>query len=433
MIKIEKLIFKGYGLGHDEFGKTYMIKKSVPEDVLEVEVTKDKKKYAEAKIKSIVVASPLRDIPTCPYFDACGGCEHQNISYDNQLKLKQAIFAESLARQGIETQILPIKAGSDQEFHYRNVIRYYFYIDSKKQAHLAMHDFADSSRLIPIHDCLLQSQTGAKIANEILDFINQNAKNKSNLYQLRFREGSYTGDFMIELVTLDHSLPYQDKLKEFITAFPQIKSFFHTIAPEHNNYNWERRLIFGSPIIFEKIGKFSFQISPESFFQTNSAGAKALYDEIKSLSEIKIGDNILDLYCGTGTIGIYLSTLAKKITGVEVIQSAINDAKSNAKINHVVNTEFICADVAKWLKQNKTLNLNKIIVDPPRDGLTRNIILDICNMQFDTLIYVSCNPATFARDTKIFQENGLALSKVQPIDIFPQTHHIECIGMIKKP
>lgn len=437
MIKIEKLIYGGFGLGHDEFGKTYMVKKSVPGDTLDVDVLKDKKKFAEAKIKSIVHASEMRELAPCPHFDQCGGCEHQNISYENQLILKQEIFTESLIRAGIDANILPIIAASEDQFHYRNVIRFYFFIDSKNQLHLAMHDYCDASRLFPIGNCLLQSKLGSEITEKLLDFLNQNVKNKKSLYQLRLREGRYTGDFMIELITSDPNLPYQDKLKEFICHIPEIKSFYHTIAFDQKNYGWERRLLAGSPIIYEKIGKYSFQISPESFFQTNSEGVKILYDKIKEFADIKIGDRILDLYCGTGTIGIYLSTLAKNVTGIEIVQNAINDANANAKINRTVNTEFVCTDAAKWLKNNfeeikKSQNL-KIILDPPREGLNKDLIqslYELSNFMNFQLIYISCNPSTFARDIKIFEENGMKLEKVQPIDMFPQTHHIECVAKI---
>jgi 23S rRNA (uracil1939-C5)-methyltransferase len=280
---------------------------------------------------------------------------------------------------------------------------------------------------------------GSEITEKLLNFLNENVKNKKSLYQLRLREGHYTGDFMVELITSDPNLPYQDKLKEFIRHIPEIKSFYHTIAFDQKNYGWERRLLAGSPIIYEKIGKYSFQISPESFFQTNSEGVKILYDKIKEFADIKIGDRILDLYCGTGTISIYLSTLAKKVTGIEIVQNAINDANANAKINRTVNTEFVCADATKWLKNNfeeikKSQNL-KIILDPPREGLNKDLIqslYELSNFMNFQLIYISCNPSTFARDIKIFEENGMKLEKVQPIDMFPQTHHIECVGNISR-
>jgi 23S rRNA (uracil1939-C5)-methyltransferase len=297
------------------------------------------------------------------------------------------------------------------------------------------------------------------IAESLIDPLAKLQDDLSNLWQLRIREGKFTGEFMVEIITKGDNLAYQKELtKLFKDNFPQVKSLYHTISERNDLRGAKRRLLLGSPIIYEKIGKFTYQVSPESFFQTNSLGVRNLYEKIKEFAEIKMGDRILDLYCGTGTIGIYLSTLAKKVIGVEIVQSAINDAKANAKINNVINCEFICADANVFLSSraidrppiggmnqgerspyngtNDSLiqNLNAIIVDPPRDGLDKKIIPIVSGLLTPNskLIYVSCNPTTFARDIKLFEENGLKLKKVQPIDMFPQTHHIECIGLLKK-
>jgi 23S rRNA (uracil1939-C5)-methyltransferase len=451
-LEIEKLIFEGKGLGHDrtdlsvsETGKAIFVKKSVPGDELEVEITKDKKSFAEAIIKDIIKPSSDRITPKCPYFDRCGGCDHQNIAYKNQLKFKEEIFKETLSRANIETEILPIIPGGDAEFYYRNVIRFFFTKDKDGQIAFAMHDYADFNQLVLIDSCLLQSETNNKMLTAIKKVLNNSTTAQqsdtilSSLSQLRIREGKGTGEFMLEFITKDNDLPYKEELLAMLKReFPEIKSCYHTTSRERDLSRARRRLLFGSPIIYEKIGKFTFQISPESFFQTNSLGIKTLYDKIKEFAEIKIGDSVLDLFCGTGTIGIYLSTLAKKIIGVDIVQDAINDANSNAKINKAKNCEFICANVNSWLRQYDNIAMkqfNKIILDPPRDGLNRELVYSLCDLSKTIdfqLIYVSCNPATFARDIRVFKENGLELKKVQPVDMFPQTHHIECIGIILK-
>ena len=154
--------------------------------------------------------------------------------------------------------------------------------------------------------------------------------------------------------------------------------------------------------------------------------------DIAGKQTVKIGDEVVDLFCGTGSIGIYLSTLAKKVSGIEVVNQAVRDAKDNARINKIKNCEFICADSKKWLHQNRKIKINKLIVDPPRAGLSKELIFDICNSDFDIMIYVSCNPATFARDLKLFESNGVMAKKIQPIDMFPQTHHIELVSELVK-
>jgi 23S rRNA (uracil1939-C5)-methyltransferase len=235
---------------------------------------------------------------------------------------------------------------------------------------------------------------------------------------------------MVEIITQTEDLPEQKSLVEILKNIDGIKSVYHTIAPSKSLKQLKRRLIFGSPIIYEKIGKFTFQISPESFFQTNSLGVKTLYDKIKEYAAVSFGDNVLDLYCGTGTIGIYLSTLAEKVTGIEIIPEAVRDAKDNARINHISNCEFVSEDTDKFLFRNKN-KFDIVIVDPPRAGLSKDVVKKISKMELKRIIYVSCNPATFARDIIEFEKYNLVLKKVQPIDMFPQTHHIECVGVIE--
>lgn len=433
-IKIEKLINEGFGLGRTESGKPVFVRKSVPGDELDIEISKDKKSYSEAVIKKIIKPSPQRIEPVCPYFNECGGCEHQNISYQNQLKYKEEIFRETLLRQGIKIKIEPVIAGSNSPFYYRNSIRFEVIHNKDKSVSFARHNQIFDKGYIKVKKCLLQSKTCNKILSVLLDALDKNNDSKKSLWQIKIREGKFTGEFMVELITTSYELPMRKEIVEVLTTIKEIKSIYHTIAPAKSLRNLKRKLLFGSPIIHEKIGKYSFQISPESFFQTNSLGIHTLYDKIKEFAQIKMGDSVLDLFCGTGTIGIYLSTLAKAVTGIEIVPEAIRDATDNAKINKINNIDFLCLNAEKYFDQLKTKNkqLTTIIVDPPRAGLTKDIIDKILDSRFKILVYVSCNPATFARDVKVFEENNIVLKKVQPIDMFPQTHHIECVGLLEK-
>ncbi|MFA4996265.1 MAG: 23S rRNA (uracil(1939)-C(5))-methyltransferase RlmD [Patescibacteria group bacterium] len=429
-IEIEKLIFEGFGLGHDKNGKSVFIRKSVPGDIVDIEIIKDKKNYAEGIIKKIINPSLERITPKCPYFEKCGGCEHMNISYNNQVIYKDKIFREIFGRAKINKMPLPVIPGSNSDFYYRNSIRFFF-VNNPKGINFARHNYIYNKGLVEIDKCYLQSETANEILIQLKTFINENVEDRSLFWQLKIREGKVTKEFMIEIITSGDELPGEKGIINTLKKIPEIKSIYHTIAPGKSLLNLKRRLIYGSPIIHEKIGKFNFEISPESFFQTNSLGIHTLYEKIKEFAEVKIGDTVLDLYCGTGSIGIYLSTFAKKVTGIEIVKEAIRDAKDNAKINRVLNCEFICADATKWLRQNSKQKFDKIIVDPPRAGLTEELISNICHLNFDILIYVSCNPATFARDIKLFESFGKKLIRVQPIDMFPQTHHIECVSLIK--
>lgn len=432
-ITIEKLIYGGYGLGRYD-GKPVFVRKSVPDDSLKVKSYKVKKGYSEALIEDIIEPSPDRIDAPCPHFDKCGGCDHQNISYENQLKYKDEIFREVLARTKVNITPETIIPGSDHPFYYRNSIRFFFMHKSDGSIAFARHQFDDPSKLLEIGSCLLQSETSNKILKLLKLHINKNVEHKSGLWQIKIREGKYTGEFMVEIITSSETLEIREGIVEVLKNIDGIKSIYHTIAPSKSLINLRRNLIFGSSIIYEKIGHFTFQISPESFFQTNSLGIKTLYDVVKSMADIKIGESVLDLYCGTGSIGIYLSALAKKVVGVESVPGAFRDANDNAKLNKIPNIKFICADVYDYLSSLKTSNykLETAIIDPPRAGLTPEIIDKLSTINCKRIIYVSCNPSTFARDIKLFERRSIKLIKVQPIDIFPQTHHIECVGLLGK-
>lgn len=436
-IKIEKLVFGGMGLGYlnnkpldDARGKPIFVYKSVPDDELEIEIIKDKKDFAESSIKKIIKPSPIRIKPPCPYFDQCGGCQHQNISHANQLIFKDEIFKEILSKSNISIVPEPMIPGSDQPFFYRNSIRFFFLELPDGRISFARQHFRSDRGLIPIKSCLLQSETCNQILCDLSEYINENIEDKKSFWQLKIREGKQTGEFMVEIITTFEELPQKEGIANVLKKIDKIKSIYHTVAPGKSLKNMRRHLFYGSPIIHEKIGKYTFQISPESFFQTNSLGAKTLYDTIKEFSDIKMGDRVLDLYSGTGTIGIYLSALAKEVVGVESVAEAVRDAVDNAKINKLSNVNFFFQDSTEFLVSTES-KFDKIILDPPRAGLYKKTIEIISNMKFDNLIYVSCNPATFARDIKLFENFGVKLAKVQPIDMFPQTHHLEVVGQLQ--
>ena len=445
LIKIDKLVFGGAGLGFLN-NKPVFVSKSVPGDELKIEIIKDKKDYSEGVIKNIVAPSLKRINPPCPYFYQCGGCDHQNISYPDQLKFKQEIFKEVLNRAHLSyyssdtsqpkkvsnnTIVEPIIAGSDDFLYYRNSIRFFFIHKENGNIAFGRSDFINPAKLIEIDSCLLQSKTANQVIQELEKYFNGNVANKKTLWQLKIRQGKYTNEFMVEIITTAEELPGKEGIVSILKNITGVKSIYHTVTPAKSLRNLRRYLLFGSLLIHEKIGRYIFQISPESFFQTNSLGIKTLYDTIKKYAEIKMGDSLLDLYCGTGSIGIYLSTFANKVTGVESVPEAIRDANDNAKLNKIHNIEFICSDISKL--NNLTIQQFKnqiIILDPPRAGLNNDIIQWLSKLNFKRLIYVSCNPATFARDIKLFENYGLKLIKVQPIDMFPQTHHLEVVGQL---
>jgi len=435
-IKIEKLVFEGFGLGRKD-NKVFFVKKCVPGDEVSLKNLKYKKNVVFAEIDEVIDPSVDRIKPNCPYFELCGGCDHMNISYKNQLKYKNAILKEILNRAGIDIKASNIIHGSTEPYHYRNSTRFFFKLNNfllnkQNKVYLARQNVSYKKGLVDVDLCLLQSKKINDVMAMLKDCINDKVENKSSFWQLKVREGKKTGDLMIEIITSNHDLPGEKEIVETLKKIEGVKSIYHTIAPGKSLINVKRRLIFGLPVIYEKIGKFTFQISPESFFQTNSEGAENLYGIIKEFADVKIGDEIVDLFCGTGSIGIYLSTLAKKIVGVEAVPEAIRDAKDNAKINKITNCEFICSDISKLKILNLKFDDKIIIIDPPRAGLKKELIKTISASKFKRLIYVSCNPATFTRDLKYFAEEGIIANKIQPIDMFPQTHHLEVVSVLVK-
>ena len=252
-ILIEKLIFEGFGLGRDPGGKSIFVRKAVPEDELEVEVVKDKKGFSEAIIKNIIQPSKYRTESICPYFNDCGGCEHQNIGYEDQLKFKGDIFTETLKRQGIDCKIEPIIHGSSEPFYYRNSIRFFFVLDKEKNITFARHNFQYDKGYVFIDKCYLQSETCNEILTQLKNFINQEIQDKSLFWQLKIRDGKFTNEFMIEIITSGEYLPQQKEIVEVLRSITNIKSIYHTVAPGKSLKGLKRRLIYGSPIIHEKI------------------------------------------------------------------------------------------------------------------------------------------------------------------------------------
>ena len=283
-LKIEKLIYEGYGLGRTK-DKPVFVSKSVPGDELEVKILKDNKSFQVGSIKKVISPSPKRIEPKCKHFDECGGCDHQNINYPDQLKLKDEIFKEVLSRAKINITSESIIPGSNHPFFYRNSIRFFIKKINDKIEFCRHHYITND--LIPIQECFLQSETANKVLTDLKTLLSEKDEIGS-LYQIKIRQGKMTGDFMVELITNSEELANKDEILSPLKSIDGIKSIYHTVTPAGSLRNARRHLVFGSAIIFEKVGKYTFQISPESFFQTNSLGIKTLYDVIKDFAKVDI-------------------------------------------------------------------------------------------------------------------------------------------------
>ncbi|KPL03735.1 MAG: hypothetical protein AMJ73_05480 [candidate division Zixibacteria bacterium SM1_73] len=421
----------------------------LPGDIVKVEITRRKSNFAEGKILEIVKESDLRTKPLCSHFGLCGGCSWQDLKYEEQLKFKTKQVRESLKHIGGFSD-LPIQdaLGSDEIFYYRNKMEYAFApgmnrmvhtSDPEQQLILGLHPRERFDKVFDLKECFLQSER----ANQIVDFVRGFAKEKKLIpydYKersgfLRFlaiREGKNTDMTMVNLVTNKGEFPFKDEFSSRVVSnFPYVKSVVRNINSKLANIavGEYEEFLGGQRTITEKLGKFNFEISANSFFQTNTHQAEKLYQTVLDTADLQGDESVLDLYCGNGTISIFLSQKTRKVTGVESVEESVENAKRNAELNGVTNCEFICGEVKKVLAKladDKEIP-DLVVVDPPRAGLHKHVVKSLLKMRAPEIIYVSCNPSTLARDLKILCEEYYKLERVQPIDMFPHTYHIETV------
>ncbi|MBC8182532.1 23S rRNA (uracil(1939)-C(5))-methyltransferase RlmD [candidate division KSB1 bacterium] len=459
---IESLAFGGSGVAHID-GFTILIKGVLPLQKVEAQITRNKKNYAEARLTKILFHSPFEVTPRCEYFGTCGGCRLQNMIYEEQLNQKQRQVKETLIHIGgfsdIEMEeILP----SPETFFYRNKMEYSFSdqrwltnkeIQSsqiiKNNYALGLHIPGRYDKVLDINQCFLLSERSNEILNFVRSFTRDSgmrlyaSKGHTGFYRfLVFREAKTTGQFMVNLVTAENhegeklTVELAGSLKE---TFPFITTFVHNVNRKKAQiaFGETERIIFGPGYIEEKFGDKIYRISTNSFFQTNSLGAEKMFQLIKEWGAFDKRQVVYDLYGGTGSIGIFISDAVKKIVGIELVPQAIEDAKTNCLINDINNCEFIQGDLLKvlrdaggFVKQYETPDV--VIIDPPRSGMHPKLPEKIIQLNPTKIIYVSCNPATLARDLKVLCESAFRIKRVQPIDMFPHTAHCETVVLLER-
>tara|TARA_B100000614_G_scaffold114181_1_gene102583 strand:- start:11397 stop:12803 length:1407 start_codon:yes stop_codon:yes gene_type:complete len=459
-LEIDSLTYGGKGISKHQ-GIVIFTNNVLPGQKIEAKIIKKKKKFLEAIPINIIKDSKHKTKPNCNHFNDCGGCKSQNLIYEEQLKQKYKQVIDSLKFLAkIENPYVKEMIGCKNIFEYRNKMEFSFsnqrwLINSEKDKlnekpkdfALGLHPPKRFDKIVDIDNCDLQS----KIANEILIIIKDMVlsfdlipydiiNHKGFLRNVVVKHTKFANQIMINIVTA-----YQDEksLKPIINELkkisPNIVSIINTINDKKSDsfIGEKQNLLFGKDIIIENLSDFQFQISADSFFQPNSEQALKMYNHIKSESNIKSHETIYDFYCGTGTISIFLSKEAKKVIGFEIVEAAIKDAYENAKINNVGNCEFYCGDLSKMTKTfEKVIKKNPcdvLVLDPPRAGLNPKTTKEIIKINPPKIIYASCNPTTQARDVREFIKNSYIITCVQPIDMFPHTHHIECvITLVKK-
>jgi 23S rRNA (uracil1939-C5)-methyltransferase len=438
---------------HD--GKVIFVSGAIPGDIVNIQIVKSKKDWAEGRAIKIVEPASNRLAPFCKHFGVCGGCKWQMLPYEKQLAYKQQEAEQNLKRIGkIDIpEIMPI-IGSEKTTEYRNKLEFTFSnkryltndeIDSEisisPQNALGYHAPRIFDKIIDIQECFLLDDVNNQIRNTIRDY----AKSKElEFYNIRDHTGwlrniiirfSTTGELMVN-ICLNHEDEAQTKemLDFLLLKVPSITTLLYTINPKWNDtiYDLTPVVYYGKGYIMEKLGELNFMISPKSFFQTNTQQAEKLYDVTKSFAGLTGQEIVYDLYCGTGSIGLFVSDGAKKIIGVEVIEDAIEDAKKNAALNNINHAEFFAGDVIKICNDAFFTTHGKpdvVITDPPRAGMHEKLVIKLLEMEAPKIVYVSCNTSTQARDLALLSEK-YEVVKVQPVDMFPHTHHIECVVLL---
>jgi len=449
-LKISDLAFGGKGISKKD-DLVFFVKDAIPDQEVIAKISKIKKKYAEAYSIETLKDSTDQVNPVCEHFKWCGGCTTQQLDYQRQLYYKQKQVSDILNKIGGEKNLdINTIIGCENTFFYRNKMEYTFsgipwYIgnESYDDVIIGLHVPKRFDKILNINKCHINHE----VFNDILKISKEVAvKEKMIPYHVRkhtgflrflvIRIGIHTNEVMVNLVTAGYKpkiiKPLVDAL---VDGIPNIKSIVNTINNQKSNIaSGTSKLLYGNECINEKIGDYTFKISANSFFQTNSYQVKTLYDYIIKTADFKKSDIVYDLYCGTGTIGIYVSSFVKKVYGIEIVKDAIKDAKFNAKKNNIKNISFYDSDIKDFFTDQNTKidKPNTIIIDPPRPGLHPNVVKDIITLSPSKIIYVSCNPSTQARDVKIFLEDSYKISDIQPIDMFPHTPHIECIITLNK-
>ena len=433
LIKIHNSGSSGEGIGKlDEL--IIFVEGALPGEEVLVEVETRKKNYAVARLVEVVKSSLERVEPFCPLYKNCGGCQLQHLSYPAQLKLKRQQVVDAVERIGKlgDVEIFDT-LGMENPLRYRNKMQF------PVGKNLKIGCYARGShKIIDTNSCMIQNVGNDKILNAV-----RNVAKKFNLQPynedthkgfLRHVMGrvGINGELMIVLVTATKNFPNEKNfVRALIKELPDVTSIQQNVQTFHNNVilGRETKILYGKPTIHDKIGDLKFNISARSFFQVNTAQAEILYKTALDFAELRGNETVIDAYCGTGTIGLFMARRARKIIGVEVVTSAIDDAIKNARENHIRNAEFITGDAVKVIPRISDY-AEVVIVDPPRAGCDKKVLETFAAMKPEKIIYVSCNPATLARDLKILDELGYRTKKIQPVDMFPFTSHVESVAQI---
>ena len=433
----------GEGIGKAD-GFTVFVKDAVIGDTVTAKIMKAKKNYGYGRLMEILNASPYRVEPVCPSARQCGGCQLQAVSYEEQKVFKEKKLRGHLERIGGFTE-LPMEPliGMDEPYHYRNKAQ--FPVGRNKEGRIVTGFYAGRTHaIIENRDCALGIPQNKDVLDRVIAHMEKyniapydEATGKGLVRHIFVRYGFFTGELMVCLIINGQDLPHQRELVEKLCEIPGMTSISLNMNKKRSNVilGDKVKTIWGEDYITDKIGDISYEISPLSFFQVNPKQTWKLYSKALEYADLHGEETVWDLYCGIGTISLFLAQKAKFVRGVEIVPAAIEDAKRNAQINHIENVEFFVGKAEEVLPREYEKNgvyADVIVVDPPRKGCDEMLLKTILKMQPKRVVYVSCDSATLARDLRFLCDNGYELKKVCGVDQFPQTVHVETVCLLGK-
>lgn len=456
-LRIDRFADQGKSVGRVD-GLVVLVEEAVPGDRVRARVDTRKKNYAEAHVEEILEASALRTTPHCVYADTCGGCTWQHVDYEAQLEMKEESVRSALVHNGgFDEEAIPVRPiiGADDPYYYRNNMEFSFSaqrwltrweIDSGRTFDtdfaLGLHAPGRYDKVIDLNECHLQSPLTTRLVNDVRRFAKERDWEPWNVHEhmgylrhLTVRTGTRSGDVLVDLCTFTHEPDRIDALADHLReAFPAVTTFVNTINTRQAKVavGDETHVAFGPGTLEDRIGRFTFEIGPHTFFQTNTRQAERLYEEARSHAGLGGDDLVFDLYCGAGTLSLFLADEAGEVVGIESEPPSVELARRNAEKNGVENVRFYTGRVRERIDEVVETHgpPDVVICDPPRPGLHKQVARLLQDLEVDRFVYVSCNPQTQARDLKRLKRSYEA-AFVQPVDQFPHTPHIETVALLR--
>ncbi len=441
-VEVERVSAEGHGVARHD-GLVVFVEKALPGERVRAQVRRVKSNFVQARTVEVLRASPERGSGRCSHLDVCGGCSWQELEYEAQRRAKTQLVQDALARLGGFRDVeVPLAVAAPHPYFYRNKMEFGFFDGPEGRIVLGLHTAGHFDRVFDLEACYLMSETSNRIVARVRELAASSGlpayhsrRHVGFWRHLVLREGKRTGQMLVNLVTAAGTLPNRQQIVAALTAeFPTVVSIVRTINSGRAMIatGEQEEILHGPGVIEDVLGGLRFQISAASFFQPNPEQAERLFALVAEWAELRGEEEVLDLYAGTGAIALSLAGRARRVTGIEQVESAVADAERNARLNGIDNCRFVAADVRQFLRSATGERApQRIIADPPRAGLHPDVVQGLRRLRAPLLLYVSCNPSTLARDLQLLCADGdYRLQRVQPVDMFPHTPHVETVASL---